>query len=181
MVTEFQKRKIFLAFYKFDTSKDGIVDVSDWELQAKRVAEALDVKPGTSDYEEILKAYRNAWDGYFKPADTDGDGKVTSEEYFNTFAPFIAEGNASLEKAMTLNQGVFDAIDLDGSGKIDAKEFRIYFKGLNLSEEDAKVAFSKLDTSGDGTISREEFAQAMYEYFTSNDPDARGNWFYGSY
>jgi len=42
------------------------------------------------------------------------------------------------------------------------------------------TAFTQLDRDGDGFLSREEFAQDLFDYFTSDDRAARGNWFFGT-
>ena len=180
MLSEFQKRKITLAFYKFDTSKDGVVKLEDWDLLGKKVAELQGIKPGEANYQKITSAYRGAWDAFFKPADQDSDNKVTLEEYLNACDRLFQTPNAA-ETSMVSDRAVFDAIDLDGTGKIDVHEYAIYLKSLGLSEEDAKVAFSKLDLDSDGFISRDEFALNLFAYYQSDDPQAVANWFYGSY
>ncbi|MEU0007940.1 EF-hand domain-containing protein [Streptomyces sp. NPDC006314] len=40
-------------------------------------------------------------------------------------------------------------------------------------------SFTKLDTDGDGVISRQEFIRAIREHFLSTDPDAPGSPFFG--
>lgn len=40
-------------------------------------------------------------------------------------------------------------------------------------------AFAKLDLDGDGYISAAEFTRLYLEFFTSEDPEAPGNWFWG--
>ena len=180
MLSEFQKRKIALAFYKYDTSKDGFVELSDLELQGKKVAELQNVKPGSAEYEKIMSAYKGVWDNYIQSQDEDGDNKVTLDEFTKSTEQFINAGN-SASTAVDVNGAVFDSIDLDGSGKIDSIEFSLYLRAVGLSETDAKAAFEKLDTDRDGFIFREDFAQKAYEYYTSNDPEAPGNWFYGSF
>jgi len=76
---------------------------------------------------------------------------------------------------------MFDAVDLDGDGVISIKEYNIVLKAQGCSDEDSRHAFAKLDLDGDGRISREEYARAIYDYHVSNDPNAPGNWFYGSF
>lgn len=49
----------------------------------------------------------------------------------------------------------------------------------SLEEADAVQAFRILDTSGDDTVSRPEFLQAIRQYFLLNDPDAPGSLFFG--
>ena len=36
-----------------------------------------------------------------------------------------------------------------------------------------------LDLDGDGTLSADEFTNAIIEYWTSRDPEAPGNWWTG--
>ena len=54
MLTEFQKRKLSLRFYMADTSKDGIVELVDFEQQGQKVAEFRGIQPGSTEYEKIL-------------------------------------------------------------------------------------------------------------------------------
>lgn len=179
MLSEFQKRKIALAYYKWDQSKDGIVKANDFEIMGKKAAELLGVQSGSPDYSKIIAGYQGLWTGYFKPADKDGDNSITLEEYIENCATFV--NNSESSSALGLNKAVFDSIDLDGSGKITASEYAIFLKSMGLSDADAASAFSHLDRDGSGSITQEEFAQNAYEYFTSDDPNAVGNWFYGSY
>ena len=39
MLSEFQKRKLTMGFYKFDLSKDGLVKAEDFEQYGRQVAE----------------------------------------------------------------------------------------------------------------------------------------------
>ncbi|MEV0495871.1 EF-hand domain-containing protein [Streptomyces atratus] len=39
--------------------------------------------------------------------------------------------------------------------------------------------FIKLDTDGDGAISRQEFIRAVREHYLSDNPDAPGSLFFG--
>ncbi|MGW1438643.1 hypothetical protein ACWD7M_25760 [Streptomyces griseus] len=48
-----------------------------------------------------------------------------------------------------------------------------------ISAPEALESFTKLDTDGDGTISRHEFIRAVREYFLSHDPHAPGSVFFG--
>jgi hypothetical protein len=47
------------------------------------------------------------------------------------------------------------------------------------SPQDMAHAFAKLDLDGNGTLDPEKIPTAVTEFFTSDDPKARGNWLYG--
>src|SRR4051794_12968434 len=47
--------------------------------------------------------------------------------------------------------------------------------GSNVADE----AFRHLDQDGDGYLSADEFITAIVEYWSSDDPDAPGNWAMG--
>ena len=180
MLSEFQKRKLALRFYMVDTSKDGIVELADFEQQGQKVAELRGIQPGSTDYEKILSASVATWETYWKPADADGDNKITLDEYLKS-ADILIAANTGEKTNFRVDKGSFDSVDIDGNGEITLQEYTIYLKSLGRSEEDAKIAFSKIDTNGDGKLSRDEFATAMYDYHTSNDPQDPANWAFGSY
>jgi juvenile hormone diol kinase len=180
MLSEFQKRKLALRFYMLDTSKDGIVELADFEHHGQKLAELRGIQPGSTEYEKILSASVASWETFWKPADADGDNKVTLEEYLKS-ADILIAANTGEETKFRVDKGCFDSVDIDGNGEITLKEYTIYLKSLGRSEEDAKIAFSKIDTNGDGKLSRDEFSIALYEYHASNDPQAPANWFFGSY
>ncbi|MFD0567209.1 hypothetical protein ACFQ2M_38565 [Kitasatospora saccharophila] len=43
----------------------------------------------------------------------------------------------------------------------------------------AGLAFERLDLDGDGTLSVAELAAALWEFWTSEDAGALGNWLFG--
>ena len=92
----------------------------------------------------------------------------------------LRSGTKAREQGVTYNKGLFDVLDLDGSGRIGVDEYAAFVQPLGVSGQDAHTAFSQLDRSGDGFLSRDEFAEDLFEYFQSDDRSARGNWFFGS-
>ncbi len=86
MLSPFVQRKVAMAFYKYDQSKNGLLEKEDLLLIGKKIAESFGFKEGDSKYQEVLEKYSLAWDRYLSAADTDGDGKVSLVEFLEARA-----------------------------------------------------------------------------------------------
>jgi Ca2+-binding EF-hand superfamily protein len=73
----------------------------------------------------------------------------------------------------------FQAVDHDGSGEITVEEYKLFFKCLGLSEEDAVKSFNAIDTNGDGKLSLEEFVRLGKDFFLSEDDSKPSKHFWG--
>lgn len=90
------------------------------------------------------------------------------------------ERQGVLQRLFEMIAAWMDIADTDGDGPIDEEEYiAMYSKTLGASREDLKVAFTKLDLDGNGTLDNEEAHRAAIEYCSSDDPQAPGNWLFG--
>ncbi|MDA5279554.1 hypothetical protein [Streptomyces sp. Isolate_45] len=74
-----------------------------------------------------------------------------------------------------------DIADTDGDDQVSEREYRVLLSaafGLT-SERDLTAAYRMLDRDGSGTPEHNEIHAAVLEYFTSESPDAPGNWLLG--
>ncbi|NEO71742.1 EF-hand domain-containing protein [Moorena sp. SIO3H5] len=179
MLSPFIQRKIALAFYKYDQSKNGVLEKEDLQIIGKKIAEYLGFKQGDYNYHKILDTYTKAWDNYLASADQDGDGKVSLVEFLEARANMDA---TQVEKNQEFNKLMFDCLDLDGNGTISLKEYEAYLKALGeTNQESIKRGFESLDINQDGLISRDEYAKLRSDYGTSEDPEDPSKWFYGTF
>lgn len=175
-LSPFVQRKLALAFYRFDQSKDGLVKEDDFVQYGEKVAALLTVPKDSETYKKVCAAYMSFWNDYFEPSAS--DGVVTLQAYIEATTRFagMPQSEAMAKKG---NAVIFDSIDLDGSGQISRAELVLFLQPMGVSEQDANVAFGHMDRDGDGHISREEFAQNLTDYYLSDDRESPGNWFYG--
>jgi Ca2+-binding EF-hand superfamily protein len=179
-ISDFVKRKLAMAFYRFDRNKDGVVDEADFALLGAAVAARQGAEEGSERHRKIVAAHQSWWEAYFKGGDANGDGKVTLDEYFAHVGAWVRADPDAIAHAVAGNELVFDAIDVNGDGLLSADEFSSYVQAYGLTDADARTAFSRLDLDGDGTMSRAEFARNISEYYIS---ESRGpsEWFFGGH
>jgi Ca2+-binding EF-hand superfamily protein len=180
-ISEFVKRKLAMAYYRFDHDKDGVVRESDFVHLGQEVVRLRGVEPGSVEADRIIEAHRGWWDAYFKGGDTDGDGQVTLEEYLAFVGAWVGGEPEALTHAIQGNQLVFDTIDGNSDGKLSLGEFSLYLQAYGLADDDATRAFGYLDLDGDGYISRAEFAKNMSEYYISEERPSASEWFFGGH
>lgn len=158
-VNSFLNRKIDVCFQHGDQNGDGVLEKED----------------------TLLAAFENFWTRVSLVMDTNRDGKVTPLEWregmLNAFAnnpEQFAEGLRPLAAAL------FAVCDRDDDGKVSPQEFACFQKAFGTSAGNTRIAFERLDRDGDGYLEVGELLDAWTEYYTSADPEARGNWLYGN-
>ncbi|WBB59259.1 oxygenase MpaB family protein [Streptomyces sp. WMMC500] len=122
-----------------DQTGDGHLDWPDLAAMARELSTRLDLDE--PEEARLYDAFAAWWRELQSALDTDGDGRVSAEEYAAA-VPSLA-GPALIRVAEVL----FDAIDKDGNGSIDANEYRTLFR----------TAFHLDLTTTDGTYGRSAF------------------------
>ncbi|MFH9498975.1 oxygenase MpaB family protein [Streptomyces sp. CS147] len=122
-----------------DQTGDGYLDWPDLAAMARELATRLDLDEPQET--RLYDAFAAWWRELQAALDTDGDGRVSADEY-SAAVPSLA-GPALIRVAEVL----FDATDKDGSGTINAEEHRALFR----------TAFHRDLTITDGTYDRSAF------------------------
>lgn len=122
-----------------DQTGDGHLDWPDLAAMARELSTRLDLDE--PEEARLYDAFAAWWRELQAALDTDGDGRVSAEEYA-TAVPSLA-GPALIRVAEVL----FDATDKDGNGSIDADEYRTLFR----------TAFHRDLTTTDGAYGRSAF------------------------
>jgi uncharacterized protein (DUF2236 family) len=136
-----QARRSAEEFFRqvLDQTGDGHLDWPDLAAMARELSTRLDLDE--PEETRLYDAFADWWRELQAALDTDGDGRVSADEYAAAI-PSLA-GPALIRVAEVL----FDATDKDGSGSIDADEHRALFR----------TAFHRDLTATDGAYGRSTF------------------------
>jgi hypothetical protein len=176
----FVKRKRVLGFYFFDLTKDGLVREEDLQTFGKAIAAKMNVKPGSDSYKKVTDGTNSYWAAFAPASDVNGDGSVTCDEFLAALAKVLDLPNGK-QILGHLSTAMFDAMDVNSNGTLSKEEYTNFVTAGGVGTEAAHKAFQQLDLDGSGVIARDEFAHCIWEYWTSSDPKARGNWFFANH
>lgn len=113
--------------------------------------------------------------------DKDGDGKLTSAEYERGIRTAIERDFDGFIDSLFNSAGAwYDLFHPVHDGSLNLEEYTMLAQGMGvIAPADIKMAFCRLDHDADGNLRHEEFRRAIIEFWTSEDPEADGNWLYG--
>ncbi|MFD1658129.1 oxygenase MpaB family protein [Streptomyces caeni] len=138
-----------------DQTGDGYLDWPDCAAMARELSSRLDLdEPGET---RLYDAFADWWRELQAALDTDGDGRVSAQEYA-TAVPSLA-GPALIEVAEVL----FDVTDKDGDQRIDADEYRSLFR----------TAFHRDTTGAEGGYTRSTFVNDFLSFMSGRQRSTR--------
>lgn len=180
MLTPLQTNKLERFFYILDFDRNGIIEKGDFEAIAENLCILWGLKEGENEYEKVLARFRSDWDK-FNFYVNDNTGKASWEDWKRFGEKVILGGDKELFSTYveSFTGELFDNFDTDRDGYISLEEFIDLFVAYRIEVRYAAKSFKNLDRSMDGQISRGELIDAVKEFFSSDDPDAPGNWLFG--
>jgi len=147
----------FMKF--FDTNKDGVVNMAEFETAAAKRFERMDADgSGELSREEFREHIRNRRherkQKHFERMDTNGNGSVERAEFF-------AHKQARAERK-------FARMDKNGDGSVSKQEHSTCKKGKHHK----KRMFKRMDGDGNGQVSRAESLAAWTNWFKRIDANS---------
>ncbi|WNV82281.1 EF-hand domain-containing protein [Umezawaea sp. Da 62-37] len=179
MTTALRVRKFDRFFDLLDTDGSGFVEAEDWARTAKALIEGFGHPADSPRASALRDTYARIHETVRSAMDTDGDGRVSREEFHVGIRAHVADPALFDRTFRPAVDAEFDTADLDGDGILDETEIRGVWRVWGMSEADATSAMKHMDQDGDGQVTRDEYYAAWREYLMSEDPDAPGSWILG--
>ena len=147
---------------------------------ADRVISVLEIDPESEPARQLKAGYLRNWNS-IEAADTDGDHAVTLDEWVDYYAQLATDEGQFDATMVERGRVIMQLFDRDRDNRISRDDWHLFWRTIGTAEAEHQTAFEKLDRDGTGYLTFEEIIAAGKEFFTSDDPDARGNWLYGDY
>lgn len=173
------RQKITHLFNVLDRNDDGHLDRTDFEQLAAAYCRAFEIAPDSEAHRALHAQQLAGWDHAVAQLDTDGDGRVTLDEYLTGTGYLVAQEAAFERFVVETARATLQLSDRDGDGCLDLAEITAQLGVHGASAAEAAESFARLDRDGDGVVRIDELIENTREYFGSVDPEARGNWILG--
>jgi Ca2+-binding EF-hand superfamily protein len=172
--TDLQLRKLVKVFASFDTDADGVIDVLDFTGMAQVYCEAYDIAPRSPSWRKIHQCAQVMWRAVEQRTGSLNPAQLTRQEWVSWMGSHEYDDYVT-QAAIPFSLMAFRLADADDDGRCDVDQMMAAQRRSGMSEDEIRRSFDLLDTDGDGYVSIEDFAQALEEFYFSDDPDAPGN------
>ncbi|MFF5205996.1 EF-hand domain-containing protein [Streptosporangium sp. NPDC000396] len=181
-MADFLERKLRHFFTLMDRDGSDTLELADYLGTADRVSASFGFASGSAEHEAVRGSFLSFWETVVKPADADGDGHVSFEEYFSAYGLRVVSESGGYQNVGSIGDAIISIADTDGDGEVTREEFDLVIsQGFGVPADQCATAFASLDTGSKGHLTREELRRATAEYFLGTDPSAPGNSLFGRF
>ncbi len=183
MISDLQRRKASHYFSLLDEDGNGLVDESDFQRRAERLADAHDL----TDPEARANLRRHVlswWDHLCASADLDDNEYLTREEWATYWDALQASVDRddnirtrTLESIERAARGTFRAMNTSDADHVTEEEYRTWLDAWGA--DTTRTTFQRLDRNNTGVLTEDDLIAAVKEFYLSDDPEAPGNVLYG--
>ncbi|ADD42959.1 EF-hand domain-containing protein [Stackebrandtia nassauensis] len=180
-IPDLQRRKLERRFTLIDTNGDGAIRHDDCVRMMERLCAAFGETLESPKGGALAAAYDRMFATLIAELDNDADGAISRDEFVTGMFTVVGDPagfDATLRGAA---EAVMSLADTDGNGTLGPAEYARLVGAFGVGSDEAAEAFARLDRDGNGQLQLREIIEAEKEFFTSTDPDAPGNYFFGRF
>lgn len=189
-LTPLQARKAKRMFEIFDINNDGSIERKDFNLILDRFSEIVSFSKQSETYRGLNYLYQNRWkkmlffaDGIVDNVDNEKDQKINLGEWL-AYCSSLLEKNSYEEDILPISLYVirlFAHQNKEEDFKIDSSVFEKFFSAYHIDATLSQSTFEKLDIQKKGYLTEEKITTYWREFYESDDENAVGNYFFGTY
>lgn len=158
---EFWKRKLRTSFKRLNHSGSGLLTRDDFTAIGDEM-----VRLGNLTHQravDVRDVMLKIWDNYYQPPD--GSTGVTPEQYVQQKCKMV---NGPLRHDVdSYGRELFKAMDHNYDGRISREEYQIFTKAWGIGDNARDEIFQLMQQGG--TISMEDFLNALADFYISED------------
>ena len=176
-----RRLKVTHLFKLIDVNYNGYVDRQDFRNLIFSLGSARPVTETSGTYQDLENAIMNLWDRISQMSDSSFDGRIDQEEWLKFFTFALSDDVHYATFIKPLEKTLINMIDTNGDGRISHGDYRDIALAVNVDESEISDIFLRMDANRDGYITTDEAEVAVHQFFTSDEPTAPGNWFFGEF
>ena len=180
-LTALQRRKLSALFRVFDADNNGVLERADHDIIANNLAAIRGWSLGSPDYDEFTGRLDRLWNALTEHANIAPEGAINEEAWLDYHASTLSQGPVADNVLLRIADTIMQLLDRNGDGQLSCQEFRLFYHVYGIDPAGVEYIFSRLDLDGNGYIDHAELLKHCTDFWTSNDLDAPGNWFFGPF
>lgn len=152
-------------FAKWDVDGSGSLERSDFEQEAKQIAQAFGKSETSPQARELTAAFTSMFEQVAKGA------RSLSEEQFIAAARPLVEAGAEREFDNVLGpvvKGVVGLCDQNNDGQINGEEFATWLIAVGVDQSKSAILFEQVDKDGNGELSIAELLTVVRDFHYGN-------------
>ncbi len=183
MLTKVQHQKLTHFFNVLDHNRNGTLQEEDFIGVAENLCIGTGIPFDSKEYNRILSISKKLF-GIFVQELKAREDSITLEEWVDYWEHQVLGGNdfTLLKYYIRLTtRYIFDLFDQNLDGRISIDEYLDMFTIYRIDVKYSAKSFLRLDSNRDEFISKQELVNAVFDFFVSDDPEAKGNWIFGNW
>nr|KAF7429272.1 hypothetical protein H0235_005670 [Vespula pensylvanica] len=158
-------------------NQSGAIDKKDFDLAVQRICSSRHWSSDNPKTQQTKDTLLKIWEELQQRADSDQDGQISRDEWYSMWEDYAKDPASAHDWQQTYMKFMFDLEDSSGDGSIDENEFSNVCHSHGVQEAEARDAFKKMGVGNE--VTRDKFFELWKQYFTSDDPNAPGNFIFG--